>query len=855
MGAVRVLIRSSFGTGRNGGMARKSVLWALGILSAATLALEINLTRLFAVAQFYHFSFMIVSLALLGFGASGTLLALLPRLQARAPVRALAWTGWGFAGTAIGAYLLTLYLPFDSFRIALDAGQWGVLALHYVALSTPFMCSGLAVGLLLAVYPERSNRIYAANMIGSGMGCLLAVILPTLVGGESVVLLAGALGVASAGVCTWTAGGRRQLSGDGVSTWTLHRGQPLRRLGRIAHLAVILLLSLAAFRLPAWLGIVLSPYKSLSYALLYPDAEHIFQRWNSISRVDVVRSSSIRSLPGSGYICAHAPPAQLGLTVDGDGLTPISHVPPGFSDLPFSDCLLTALPYQLHPGAHTLILEPGGGFDVLVALAQGAGQVTAVVDNPLVVQAVRQQGAWAGDVYDDPRVRVVAQEGRSYVKQAPERYEVIDLALTEPQRTVVSGAYSLAEDYDYTVEAFVDLIDRLDQDGLLVVSRWLQVPPSESIRAFALAVEAVARTGGSPRTNLVALRSYQQMLILARRTAFTDDELRAIRRFAEERRFDPVYLPDLQPGEVNRYNVLPEPMYSDACMALVQASERGPAGGRTWYEAYAFDVRPPTDDRPFFAHFFKWRQLPEVLAAAGHTWQPFGGAGYLVPLALLGLASLCAGAIILLPLALRQGSTLPRRGGWRVLAYFALLGLGYLSIEIPLMQRFILFLGHPTWSLSTVLFGILVFSGIGSRFSPHVPLRAVLLAIPALVGGYALGLPYVFEWTLALPLWGRLLVSMAALAPLGLLMGMPFPSGVTAIRSGWIDTQPGVASPQASSHIAWAWAVNGALSVIASILAALIALSWGFLTVLVLGAGCYLVALAMRPVGNVKRQA
>jgi hypothetical protein len=238
--------------------------------------------------------------------------------------------------------------------------------------------------------------------------------------------------------------------------------------------------------------------------------------------------------------------------------------------------------------------------------------------------------------------------------------------------------------------------------------------------------------------------------------------------------------------------------------------------------------------------------LPEVLAAAGHTWQPFGGAGYLVPLALLGLAILAAGVTILLPLVLK-GETLPAQGRGRLLAYFGLLGIGYLSVEIPLMQRFILYLGHPTWSLSTVLFAILVFSGIGSRLSHCAPLRVVLLAIPALAGGYALGLPTLFKWTLALSLWARVLVATLVLAPLGLLMGMPFPAGLRAIQAG-------LPAIRQRSHIAWAWAVNGATSVIASILAALIALTWGFSAVLLLGAGCYLLAIAVRPMGDIVRQ-
>jgi len=795
-------------------MKHKSLLWALGILSAATLALEINLTRLFAVAQFYHFAFMIVSLALLGFGASGTLLALLPKLRARNPAQALTWACWGFCLTAIGAYLLTLYVPFDSFRIALDGRQWGVLALHYLALSTPFLCSGWAVGALFTAYPDQSRRIYGANLTGSAMGCLLAVVLPGWVGGEGVVLTASALGVAGALVCVWA-----RLQGRSTGT-----------LVRMAHAAtVLLLLGIALFR-PAWFEVALSPYKSLSYVLLYPDAERISTQWNSLSRVDVVRSNSIRSLPGSGFACTQPPPAQMGLTIDGDGMAPISHVAPGFIHLSYTDCLLTALPYRLCPDARALIVEPGGGFDVLVALAQGAQEVTAVVSNPLVVRAVRDQGAWAGNVYDDPRVKVVSQEGRSFVKKTAVRYDVIELALTEPQRTVVSGAYSLAENDTYTLEAFVDDVNRLDGDGLLVVTRWLQVPASESIRAFALAVEAVERTGGTPQTDVVALRSYQQMLILVRRTAFVDGELQAIRSFAQARRFDLVYLPDLQPEEVNQFNVLPAPVYHEACVGLLQATDR-----EAWYRAFASDVRPTTDDRPFFGHYFKWRQMPEVLAAAGRTWQPFGGAGYLVLLALLGLAALAAGALVLLPLALGRTGAVAGMGGWRTMGYFCLLGMGYLCVEIPLMQRFILFLGHPTWSMSTVLFGLLIFSGIGSRLSHRVSLPIALLAVPTLVAGYAAGLPHVLNLALPFPLWVRLLISLAALAPLGLLMGMPFPKGVALLRN--------------RTQVAWAWAGNGATSVIASILAALMSLSWGFSAVLLLGAGCYVAAMATRPPG------
>ncbi|MBU0705447.1 MAG: hypothetical protein KKC18_16475, partial [Chloroflexi bacterium] len=367
----------------------------LFLLSAATLIFEINLTRIFSVAQFYHFSFLIVSLALLGFGASGTFLSLFPHLRERDPARVLPVLSWGFALTAAGSYALTLYLPFDSFRIAHDWRQGAVLALHYVALATPFFCCGTAVGLLLAARPQDANRTYAANMIGSAVGCLIAVVAPSLLGGEGTVLLSAALGILAA------------------LTFQLQVASVQVRKSAGIQVALLLVFFVAALRLPPFLEIRISPYKSLSYLLLYPDAELVSQRWNGFSRVDVVRSASIRSLPGRGFVCAGQPPLQLGLTVDGDDLSTISHVPPGFTALEHTDCLLTALPYRLRPSARALVLGPRGGFDVLTALAEGAQRVTAVEPNPLIVEAVRAQGAWAGDLYDDPRVTVVVEEGRA----------------------------------------------------------------------------------------------------------------------------------------------------------------------------------------------------------------------------------------------------------------------------------------------------------------------------------------------------------------------------------------------------------------------------------------------------------
>ncbi len=780
-------------------------LSALFLLSAASLAFEVNLTRLFSVAQFYHFAFMTVSLALLGFGASGTFLSLAGGVTRR-PGRALSLLSWGFAVTAIGSYGLTQALPFDSFRVPLDGRQWGILALHYVALSLPFFCAGAATGLLLSIRWGQVGRTYAANLAGSAVGCLLAVTAPSRIGAEGVVLLTAALG--------------------GLSALLFSRPRWPAALVQSTLVGGLLLL---AFRLPPVLEIRLSPYKGLSYALRYPDSHLLLRAWNGISRVDVVESSMIRSLPGQGIACRGQPPPQRALFVDGDDLSPITHVSDPAGLAPLTDCLLTALPYRLRPGARALVLDPRGGWDLWVALAEGARSVTAVEPNPLVVAAVRAQGAWAGNLYDRPDISLFVEDGRAFLARAGPQYDVILVALPTPYHPVTSGAYSLAENYRYTVEGFAAAMRRLTDGGLLTVVRWAQSPPSEEVRAFALAVEAVERTGGDPARSLVALRSYNQVLILARRGPFTPGELAAIREFAAARSLDLAYAPDIRPEEANRYNIMPAPEHYLAFAGLMGAEDRA-----RWLADYPFDVTPPTDDHPFFGHFFRWQQVPEVLAMAGHVWQPFGGAGYLVPLALLGISIIAAVALILLPLAGRNpvGATArvtPASPGLLLqLVPFGFLGLAFMLVEIPLLQRFILFLGHPAYAMAGVLGALLLFSGLGSLLSARVPPCRALGGVVGVVALYGLGMPLLSGPLLGLPFGARAAVTALGLAPLGMTMGMPFPRLLGALQ----EREPAL--------VPWAWGVNGALSVVASVLAALMALSWGFRAVLIAGAAAYL---------------
>jgi hypothetical protein len=768
----------------------------LALLSAAAIAFEVTLTRLFSVTQWYHFAFLAVSVALLGYGASGTVLSLVPSWSRPPVARRASTIATLFAAGVVAAYLCLNYLPFDSYRIAWERIQILYLALYYLALAIPFFCAGLVIGLLLAAHPECAARLYAASLLGSAAGALLPLaVLPSL--GEGIVLLVASLGLLA------SLAFRFRVS-----------------FGRALLLAGGCLLLLLAWNLPPIFRLQLSPYKGLSQVLRFPDAEVVLRKWNAFSRVDRVASSAIRSAPGLSLSYPGELPEQDGLFVDGDDMSPVL----GDPDLNgFTDYLPQALAYQLRPGARTLLLGPRGGLDVKVALSQGATSLVAVEANPLLVQA-------ATEVYDSERVDVKTEDGRSYAHRTTETFDVVHLALGDAYRPLTSGAYSLGERYDLTAEAFEDYLDRLEPGGLLVVHRWLQLPPSETLRVGVVAVEALRRAGaGDPAAQLVVLRGLQTGLVLVKNGAFDSYELEQVRAFARLQGLDLVVLPGMEVAEANQYNVLAEPVYFRAFQQLLTDPE-------VLYAEHPYDVQPATDDRPFFFHFFRWTQTRAVLQQLGRTWQPWGGSGYFVLVALLGVALLASAILVLLPLASARSEAIDLKGPKaRALAYFGLLGIGFLFVEIPLMQRFILFLGQPIYAFTAVLAALLFFSGIGSLAAAKLSPRFTLPLLFGVILLYPLGLPLLFGAALGASLTGRLVVTCLSLAPLGFLMGIPFPGGLEWLRV------------RAPGLIPWAWAINGCASVLASILAAMIALSTGFSWVLAAGATAYGLAwLALR---------
>jgi spermidine synthase len=772
-------------------------LIGIALLSAAVLLLQVALTRVFSIGQFYHFAFLVVSLALLGFGVSGSLLASWPKLRDQT-----AWYGTGFGVTTIAAYLFVNHLPFDSYSIAWDRTQIYLLIGNLLALAVPFVFAGALIGSLLSSEAERAGRVYGANLLGSAAGAVIAPALIAWTGSERVVLLCAALGMT-------------------VSMMLADR----QRRALILSLAALVIGFGLMVMFPSLFEIQPSPYKRLSQFRLNPDAAITVTRQNAYSRLDIVDSSTIHSAQGLSLTYLGALPPQAGLLIDGDLLLPVLNA----SEAPetLAHALPAAVAYEIRPSATVLILGSGGGMDAWTALANGAEQATVIEPNDLVYEALtRDLRGWAG-LADDPRVTLHYEEIRTFAQQSGGDYDIVQLALADNYRPISSGAFTLTENYTLTVEAFKAYLALCGDNGLLVVNRWLQSPPSEDVRTLGLIVEALE--GRDPLQHVVAFRSFQTATFIVKPTPFAPQETDTLLEAIDRLRYDLTLAPEMPSQMINRYARLETPVYHDTYLELATTPDRS-----AFYNTYDFEVTPPTDDRPFFFHFFRWEQTPSVIENLGRRWQPFGGSGYFVLLALLAFALAAAVVFILLPIALRKSfrEALRKAGAgrsMRTLGFFTAIGLAFLLVEIALIQRYMLVLGRPTLALALVIGALLLFSGLGSLMSQRLYHQYTIAGLALLIGLYPFLANLFIASLLALPLVMRVLLVALMIAPVGFLMGIPFAGAVRALSDN-------------RDLVPWAWAVNGSASVVSAILASMLALSSGFTIVLLVGGGLYLVA-------------
>ena len=795
---------------------------SIAVISAGALAYEVLLMRLFAIIQWHHFAYMIISLALLGYGASGTFLSLARQWLRHRFIPVYLVNLLLFALSSVTCFLIVQQLPFNPQEVLWDPQQPAWLFLIYLLLALPFFFAANCIGLALSCFPSKISRIYAADLLGAGAGSIAIVGVLFIAFPEQALLALGSL-IALAAILAWL-----EL-----------KVRPRKVIGLLSLFVIL------PWCLPTdWTEPVLSPYKGLSQMLQVSGTRTVTEHSSPLGLITVVESPHIplRHAPGLSLQATQWPPEQLGLFTDGDAMTAITRYSGDIEQLAYLDQMTSALPYHLNTPGRVLVLGAGGGSEVLQARYHGVGEIDAVELNPQIVDLLRNEYAdFSGKIFEEAGSKVHIAEARGFVSSRDERYDLIQIALLDSFSASAAGLYALSESYLYTVEALKEYLHHLTPNGYLAISRWVKLPPRDTLKLFAMAVKALESMAiTDPEQRLVLIRSWQTSTLLIKNGAFTAEEITALHRFCQTRAFDLGYYPGITAAEANRYNILKQPYFFQGSQALLGEQYKA------FIEDYKFYLKPATDDQPYFFHFFKWRALPEFLTLRGQGGMSLLEMGYLILIATLAQAAVASFILILLPLiALRRGQkeSMVGTGKTRGLIYFFALGLAFLFIEIAFIQKFILFLHHPLYAVSVVLAAFLLFAGFGSAYSYRFTayeqtgrgIRGAVLAITVFGIAYLFLLEPLFSNLMGMATAIKVIVAIALIAPLAFCMGFPFPVGLARL------------STTAPDMIPWVWGINGCASVISAILATLLAIHFGFTAVVLFALCFYLIAAIFLP--------
>jgi hypothetical protein len=785
-------------------------------LCMATLLYELALTRIFSVLMWYHFASMAISLALFGMGVAALTVYLKPDWFPVERTEAICARFALLFGLAVALFFVLFVLfrlqPQFGFKIlsffhqpfyqpfqqgfydrGLPLGLLPVLAILYLLTSLPFFFSGITITLVLSRWLGDINRLYFWDLAGAGVGCLLVIFLLKVLGGITTLLAIAGIGLIAALLFLPPNTPRRQR-----------------------YLVVALLFGLSL----AGAANLVYDYAEIRFVRGRFEPSLLWSKWNSFSRVAVypTQSQEMDQSWGLSRTYQGPVPEQLGMVVDDTGYTTMYRWE-GEKTLGFFRANVLALPYSLKTKPSALIIGPGGGKDVLTALAMEATPITAVELNNLIVEAVNDRfGTFTGELYRRPGIIVAVDEGRSFIRRSPERYDIIQASAVFGRMAPAAGAFTLSENTLYTLEGFRDYWQHLSDDGILTISRFIF--EREMLRIVSLGVALLNAEGISdPAAHIAVIKERGLANFMLKRSPFTVAELQSLRQRAADLEFEIVFLPD-------------QPDHDNPFAKLINAR-----GSAAFHAAFPYDITATTDDRPFFYYMFK---TPDFLRLFTFPEQSqFEDRAVLTLRNLLVVVTGFVALFILGPLLLLKGAALRRQGSLRRIAYFACLGLGFMLIEIGLMRRFVLFLGPPIYALAIVLFSLLIFSGLGSLLADKVQRgeerRALLIALLALLllsNLYIFGLGPLLAGLLTMSEFWRCALTALLLAPLGLLMGMPMPLGLRLLHDD-------------ASLVPWSWGINNATSVLGAIVAVILAMNFGFTITLLCGEAIYALALLL----------
>lgn len=782
----------------------KRLFPAIGLLSASVVAFQLVIMQMLSYAQWDHFAYMVISIALLGFGASGTFIALfrdwlLKRTRYLLPVMMLLTS---LSMSTVVFFIRHFFGNFESYLLFLDVSQARVLLVSYMAFFTPFFFGALALGMVYVKYVRNIGLLYFSDLIGSGIGGLIClylfhIFLPQYLPGLIAFFpLLGALLIIEKTDILWL------------------------------PLTVLLYAVIPAIMVFYPASLQMSQYKSLSKVLHLPGADIVETKPSVYGIIQWVEAPGLRFAPGLSLSYTDHIPVSGAIFCNGEWFGPVYRFQKEDTAF-FMQSTTQQLPYILQQTERVLITDGTTGIGAAHAVSNGALLINVVEPNTAALELFLTLTEERRDnIYSLPEVNLIPKHSRSYLISDHSGYDLIVL----PSVNAFGGDAGIRatnEQYLFTLQALNDVWDRLNDHGMISVTVWQDYPFRNSLKMLALLVETLKSKGiYAPEKYIAAVRGWGTITYVLKKSILNNDELLRIRSFCAEMFFDPLLLPDIQKEDLEQYNQIEDERFFEY-ISEIMSPDRG-----DFYRSYPFNVAPPTDNQPFFGQYLKWSRVRSMISNYGWSGLPYLELGYLIVIFTFLQILVVAVALIILPLF---------KIGWKgkgksfTFVYFSCLGIGFMFFEIVLIQVFSLFFGNTIYAAAMVISGMLIFSGLGSLFSTKLGWQAktitiVNLLVTLLIITYSIVLISLIRYFIDQPILLKLLISFILVAPVSFIMGIPFPMGLRHLQKVNGRLLP------------WAWGINGCLSVISTVLATIIAIERGFIWVMLLAALSYSIA-------------
>lgn len=767
----------------------------LFLIAFTTLSVEIALSRLLSVMTWYHLAFFAVSTAMLGMTAGSTTVYLQPaRFRPERLHDSVAKACLAYAVATPIMLLILCRIPFDTGSLPMRLLQ---LALATLACALPFYFSGIVVSAILTKSLLSIGRLYSSDLIGASLGCLFVLGGLAFFDAPSFILLCGALGAGAAVCFAWRS--------------------PSGRVRHLSYLALIGLILAAGVNHAT--GSLIRPL--FVKGQVEDSAQLLLEEWNSFSRIVIYKQQEATTQYwGASPLAPHNILPQYRMSIDGAAGTSVRP----FSALADIDHLrfdVTNVAYYLRPHGAAAVIGVGGGRDLQSALLFGHEQVTGVELNPIFIDLLETKFRDFAGLADHPGVSLVVDEARSYLSRTDQRYTTIQMSLIDTWAATGAGAFSLSENGLYTTEAWQVFLDRLTDDGIFTVSRWYSPDTvNETGRVVSLAVATLQEYGIThPERHIALIGADNVSTLLISRQPFSAQDIAQLNQVVTELQYRPLIVP----GTVPENPLLRAMLAASSREALLAAIRDEP-----------LNYTPPTDENPYFFNMLRLDRM-DVLAKGG-TGVISGNLAATRTLIGLVICLLIFTVItIVLPLFLKARATATGSMPivWSAAAYFSLIGAGFMCVEIALMQRLSVFLGHPVYALGILLFTIIASTGVGSFLSDRLPLTRApwIFVAPIMTALAILAMRFILSGVIAAmitsPMGTKILVSILLLFPLGLLLGLFFPTGMQLVRASGTDETP------------WYWALNGIFGVLCSAVAVLISIYFAISVNFYIGVACY----------------